>query len=258
MPANNHIELVEKAMRILEVLADVEDPLDLKDLTARVGMVKSSVYRILYTLRELGYVEQHGRGSYRLTGRVSSLARRASAQPGLIEVARPYLTAARDALNEAAWLAQWRGGRVVLVDVVEAPHKLRLSLGIGDSCPLHASSLGKAVAAFLRPETLAVALGTDPLPRFTERTITERAQLLRELARVRAGGFAINEEETIDGAVLVGAPVLDSTGEVTAAVSLGSPMARCTTPKREEMIELVRHTGGAISQRLAELGYRRG
>ena len=68
MSANNHIELVEKAMRILEVLAQDGEPLELKDLTSRVGLVKSSVFRILYTLRELGYVEQRGRGSSRNLG----------------------------------------------------------------------------------------------------------------------------------------------------------------------------------------------
>ncbi len=243
-------------MRILEALAETGDAVDLKDLTTRVGMVKSSVYRILYTLRELGYVEQRGRGSYVLTGRICALSRRATARPGLIEVARPYLTAARDALNEAAWLAQWRGGRVVLIDVVEAPHKLRLSLGVGDSCPLHASSLGKAVAALLRPEALAAVLGSEPLARFTAHTITKRAQLLRELARARACGFATNEEETIEGAFLVGAPVFDCAGEVMAAVSLGSPIARCSAAKRDRMIRLVKETGTAISRRLEELGYR--
>ena len=148
-------------------------------------MVKSSVFRILYTLRELGYVEQRGRGSYCLTAKMFALASRSAIRHSLIEVAHPHLTHLRDSLNESAWLAEWRGGRAILVDVAEARHKLRLLLSIGDPCPLHASALGKSIAAFLRPEALATVLGTEALTSFTGRTITDRAQLLRELAKVR-------------------------------------------------------------------------
>lgn len=256
MPTNNHIELLEKGMRVLETLANEEIPLDLKDLTDRVGLVKSSVFRILYTLRELGYVEQRGRGSYSLTPKIFALARRVSTRHSLVEIARPHLAALRDAIGESAWLAEWRGGRVILIDVAAAPHKLRLSLGIGDTCPLHASALGKAIAAFMRPETLAAALGTDPLPRLTDRTTTDRAQLLRELAKVRANRFAVNEEETIQGAILVGAPVFDCLGDILGAVSLSCPTARCTPEKRNDMIDLVKKAGQSISQQLADLGFR--
>jgi DNA-binding IclR family transcriptional regulator len=256
VPANNHIELIEKAMRILEVLSKEEAPLDLKDLTARVGLVKSSVFRILYTLRELGYVEQRGRGTYCLTAKMFALAGGSAARHSLIEMAHPHLARLRDSLNEAAWLAEWRGGRVILTDVAEARHKLRLSLGIGDSCPLHASALGKSIAAFLSPEALATALGTETLARFTERTITDRAQLLRELAKVRASGVASNEEETIEGAILVGAPIFDCRGNVFAAISLSCPTARCTPQKRSDMNALIKEASQSISQQLADLGFR--
>jgi DNA-binding IclR family transcriptional regulator len=256
MSTNNHIELIEKSMRILEVLAKEEVPLDLKDLTARVDMVKSSVFRILYTLRELGYVEQRGRGSYCLTAKMFALASRSAIRHSLIEVAHPHLTHLRDSLNESAWLAEWRGGRAILVDVAEARHKLRLLLSIGDPCPLHASALGKSIAAFLRPEELATVLGTEALASFTDRTITDRAQLLRELAKVRACGLATNEEETIEGAILVGAPIFDSRGNVFAAVSLSCPTARCTLQKRSDMVALVREASRSISQQLADLGFR--
>jgi DNA-binding IclR family transcriptional regulator len=256
VPTNNHIELIEKAMRILEVLAKEEAPIDLKNLTAHVGMVKSSVFRILYTLRELGYVEQRGRGSYCLTAKMFALASRSAIRHTLIEVAHPHLVHLRDALNESAWLAEWRGDRVVLTDVAEARHKLRLSLGVGDSCPLHASALGKSIAAFLSPEALAAALGTETLTRLTDRTITDRAQLLRELAKVRASGLASNEEETIEGAILVGAPIFDCRGVVFAAISLSCPTARYTPQKRRDMDALVKEASQSISQQLADQGFR--
>jgi DNA-binding IclR family transcriptional regulator len=204
----------------------------------------------------LGYVEQRGRGSYCLTAKMFALASRSAIRHSLIDVAHPHLAQLRDSLNESAWLAEWRGGRVVLIDVAEARHKLRLSLGIGDPCPLHASALGKAIAAFLRPEALATALGTEALTRFTDRTITDRAQLLRELAKVRSCGFASNEEETIEGAIVVGAPVFDCRVNVFAAVSLTCPTARCTPQKHSLMNTLVLDASRSISQQLTDLAFR--
>lgn len=256
MPAKNHVELVDKAMRVLEALAQEGEASDLKDLSARVGLVKSSTFRILYTLRELGYVEQRGRGSYSLTPKLFRLAKKAPAQASLNTIAHPYLVRLRDALDEAAWLAQWRRGRVILTDVAEARQKLRLSLDIGDDSPVHASALGKAVAAHLPPEELANALGSGPLPRLTEHTRTDRAQLLRELAEVRENGYALNEEETIEGAILIGAPVFDARNVVVASISTSCPVARCSPEKRKAMIEHVKTIGAAISKELAEAGFR--
>src|ERR1051325_3715389 len=96
MPARNHIDLVVKVMNVLEALQPSESGVSLKDVTAKVGLVKSSVFRILYTLREHGYVEQTGDGNYRLTLKILGLVRRPAARPTLINIARPHLLGLRD------------------------------------------------------------------------------------------------------------------------------------------------------------------
>ena len=99
MPANNHIELLEKGMRVLEALAQDGGSCGLQELAARVGLVKSSVFRMLYTLRELGYVEQSGRGVYSLTAKLNALSRQARGRVSLMTVARPHLTRMRERLR---------------------------------------------------------------------------------------------------------------------------------------------------------------
>jgi IclR family acetate operon transcriptional repressor len=256
MAARNRIELVGKTLGVLEALADGPGGCTLGDLAARTGLVKSSAFRILFTLKELGYVEQAGaNGRYRLTLKTLALARRAALRPSLVAAARPHLARARDALRESVWLAEWRRRDVVLVEVAETTHKLRLSLDVGDVCPLHASALGKAVAAHLAPEELNAALGGGPLPRFTARTITSRNRLRRELEHVRNLGFSTNEEETIEGALLIGAPVFDARGSVCAAVSASCPTVRCTPARRQAMTDAVTSAAGAISRDLAAIGF---
>jgi DNA-binding IclR family transcriptional regulator len=256
MAARNHVELVEKTLRVLEALADGPGTSTLRDIASQTGLVKSSAFRILFTLKELGYVDQVGPGRYRLTLKTLALARRAVSRPSLVNVARPHLAQARDEILESIWLAEWRRDNVILVEVTEAPQRLRLSLDLGDICPLHASALGKAVAAHLLPEELKDALGEGPLPRYTARTITSRSRLAQELQRVREQGYSVNDEETIEGALLIGAPVFDLRGHACAAVSASAPTVRCTAPKRQQMIRAVTGAAAAITRDLKAIGFQ--
>jgi len=102
MPTRNHIDLVVKAIKVLEVLAAGPPVTTLKDVAANAGLVKSSAFRILYTLKEMGYVDRPGyNGSYSLTLKVSGLVRRAPARPALVTLARPHLGRLRDVLHES-------------------------------------------------------------------------------------------------------------------------------------------------------------
>lgn len=252
MAARNHIDLVAKTLRTLEVLGEREEGVALAELARRTQLVKSSVFRILFTLRELGYVEQvNGGGVYAPTLKLMHLARNPARRVNLVSVARPHLMALRDVVGESAWLAELRSGEVVLVDSAETPHPLRLSLGVGDRCPLHATALGKAVAAHLPP---AEAEG-GRLRRLTLRTNTDLERYRAELERVRKVGYAVNNEETVAGAVLFGAPIFDSRGRVFAAVSAGAPTVRCMPEKRRMILDAVKQTARALNEELARLGF---
>ena len=256
MAARNHIELVEKTMHVLEAVGESETGSGLKKVAERVDLVKSSVFRILYTLKELGYVEQAGgNGDYRLTLKTWALARRMKMRPTLVRIARPHLVELREELTESAWLAERRSGAVFLVDVVEDPHPLRLSYGVGDRCPLHATALGKAVAAHMSPAELQAALGQTELRRFTPRTIGTRTQLWAELAEVRRLGYAVNDQETVEGAVVIGAPVFDAAGICNAALSVSALNVRCPARKRTVIIAAVKRAAAALTKELTDLGF---
>jgi DNA-binding IclR family transcriptional regulator len=256
MPTRSQIDLVGKTMRVLEVLAESGESVSLKEIAGRVDLVKSSAFRILYSLEKLGYVEHaEGKGAYRVTWKIVGLGRRSAARATLASVAKPHLVRLRDELWESAWLAEWRANAIVLIDVVEAARPLRLSLDVGSDCPLHATAVGKAIAAHLPPRTLRAALGSGNLPRFTPRTITSRAKLQAELEKVRRQGFALNNEETVTGSVLVGAPVFDSALRVAAGVSVSIPTPRWSAEKQEKTIRAVMRGAAAIGADLAHVGF---
>lgn len=257
MPARNYIELIEKTFAVLDVLAQHQEGCALKQIAAQTGLVKSSVFRILHTLKELGYVEQMGpEGAYQSTLKILALSRAAVTRDLLIRMARPHLHKLRDDLGESAWLGEKLRDCILLVDAVEAPRRLRLSLDIGDSCPMHATAIGKVIAAYLPAEELEERLGAGALPAYTEKTIRDRDRLKKHLAQIRRQGYAINNEETMESAWLVGAPVFDASHRVCAALSMGALVSRSKGDWRTAMIEAVVSQADAMSKRLAQVGYR--
>ncbi len=254
MATRNYIDLVEKTMAVVEALARVRRPCSLKELVAATGLVKGSVYRILFTLRELGYVEQMDDARYGLSPKVVTLVR-AGVQPDLLNLSRPHLVRLRDKVGESAWLAERRGPHVVLVAGAETSHPLRLSLRVGDRCPLYASALGKVTAASLPGPELAEILNRTRLAALTRHTITDRVLLDRHLEKVRRQGYATNEQETTEGACFVGAPVFDAQHRNCAAVSVSVPLARWAVALRNGIVQEVKDTAEAMSAELASLGF---
>jgi DNA-binding IclR family transcriptional regulator len=257
MPARNHIELTVKTMRVLESLVESDDGASLKDIAAHLGLIKSSVFRILFTLKELGYVEQMGEtGKYRLTFKTAGLVRRSAEHLTLSKIARSHMLALRDRLQESVWLAELRHHGIVLTEVVEASHPLKLTFDIGDLCPIHATALGKAIAAFLPSHRVEALLGKGKLPRFTSRTLTRRDDLQREFLRVRQRGYAMNSEETVEGAILAGAPLFDSSDKVFAAISVSCPTVRCSPGKRKEIVERMVAASSTITRDLKDAAFK--
>ena len=258
MPAKNHIDLVVKTLAVLEALAISEDGKALKEIAKDLGLVKSSVFRILFTLKEAGYVEQpEANGVYRLTLKTAGLSRRNSNRLGLATVARPYLVKLRDKLDESVALAERRGNSIILIDVIETSHPLRLNIHIGDDCPIHATAIGKAVAAFLSPKELATLLSDSKLAHYTEHTYTKLRDLKLDLARTHKTGCSFNNEETVAGAFIVGAPIFDSRLSVCGALSVNIPTARCSAARKKQLIASVIAVGKCISTDLADIGFVR-
>jgi len=256
MAAKNHIMLVVKTMRVLEVLAECGGTVGLKELSWRVSLVKSSLFRILFTLKELGYVE-HAKGAreYNLTKKMFRLLRSGVKGRGLLDVARPRMLALRDEVAETVALGEWRRGALVIIGGFEVPHSLRYAVDIGSRLGLHSSALGKAIAAELAPKVLTAGLGSGRLSRLTARTIRTRPQLFLELKRVRRLGYAINNGESVEGLIAVAAPVFDHRGRIAGSIGVNAPIARCPRAKQKVIIEAILKAAKDLTSDLADLGF---
>lgn len=225
MSERYHIAAIGKALDVLEALGD--RPLTLSELSERLRMPRSSLFRILATLASRGYVEHgHGAEGYVLGLAAVSLAGRHPFASVLRRVAHPVLEDLARAVGETANLGMLLGTEIVYVDMVEGPYAMRMNVDIGSRSPAHSTSLGKALLAFAGPEAEVEALLPGELPAKTARTITSRESFIEELRAVRERGWSLDDEETEPGARCVGASVLNSKGHAVAAVSVAGPVTR--------------------------------
>src|SRR4051812_26238745 len=216
--APQRVQSVARAAELLKALgAHGADQATVVDLADRCGLNRSTAWRILATLEESGLVERDPRtGRYGVGYALAAPAAAAGHEP-LVRRAHPLLRALAEACDETASLAVPRHLQLVYVDQVEAPHVMAANW-LGRPTPLHATSTGKALLAWLPDDELAAALPAR-LPRFTDTTITTRPPLRAELADVRRRGFGVSRGELEPALWGVSAPVLDR-GRPVAVVSV--------------------------------------
>jgi DNA-binding IclR family transcriptional regulator len=254
MPAHNYISVLEKTMRVLEAFHG-EHEVALGELAARTRLVKSSVFRILFTLERLGYIEKGNGGRYSVTARFGRLA--GSQQPAfdLSTLAAPFMAQLVQRFQETINLGVVEGGEVLYIHVIECSHPFRLAAHAGMRSPVHSTALGKCLLCRLPRSEVETILKTHPLRPLTPRTIREASAFYRELERVRARGYAIDNEEDSRGARCIAAPILDSEVRVCAALSLSGPATRVKPARDAEIAKAVMEACKRIS---TLLGYTAG
>ncbi len=238
---------VLRGLAVLEAMAETGEPVALGTLVKRVQLDKATVWRLLATLQEAGYVAQdEDTGRYALTNRVLRISRSFFEHSDLRSIARPHLARLRDAAGETVHLGQLDGARVVYVDKLEGERSIRLVSSVAQSMSVHTTALGKAMlAAMPREQARALVQQLDLAPN-TERSITNPAMLYRELEAVASVGYATDREENEENVFCVGAPVLDGRARVIAAISLSGPKFR-VGQRVKELGELCRKTAKRIS-----------
>jgi IclR family transcriptional regulator, acetate operon repressor len=246
---NNRVQSLDRALEILDLLAAGRE-LGVTELSRRLEVHKSTAFRLCATLLERGLVEQNPlTEKYRLGYGLVRLAGAVKAELDLSRAARPVLQGLAERSGETVNLAVLQGDEVINIDQITAPHLVVTVNWIGKQTPLHCTSNGKVLLAFL-PEARRERILAAPLRRFTPRTITDRRTLERQLKRVEEEGFAFTLEELELGLNAVAAPVRSADLRVSAAVSLSGPSYRVSPQRLPELGEMVREAGQSISRRL--------
>jgi DNA-binding IclR family transcriptional regulator len=238
---------VGKAIDVLFHLHEASAACGLGDVARALALPKSSAHRLLASLVARGLVERDEDGRYRPGMALVALGLGVLEREPVVRAARPVLEAEARALGETLFLTAARGGRISVIDKVEAAGFLRAAPRIGEEVPVHATAVGRLQLAFAPG---SVELPRGRLQRFTATTRTDAAVVASEVARARRDGFAVNREEWTPGLVVVAAPVL--VGErLVATIAVGAPSARLGVSDEARVAARLRLAARAISTRLA-------
>jgi DNA-binding IclR family transcriptional regulator len=257
MPTNNYISVLEKAMRVLEAIRG-EREVPLGEIASAAGLIKSSAFRILFTLESLGYVEKSPGGRYSLTSRLARLTSDGRPSPDLGKLAEPFMAELLRRFSETVNLGVLANGAVLYLRVLECSHAFRLAAHAGMRSPVHSTAMGKCLLCCLPREEVEGVLAKHPLRRFTPRTITDRTAFHRELERVRSRGYAIDNQEDSSGARCLAAPIWTATGEVRAAISISGPAVRMVPPRDREIADALIQTCGKVAKLLGYAARKKG
>jgi DNA-binding IclR family transcriptional regulator len=243
------VQSVDRAVAILEILAR-DGEAGVTEVARELGVHKSTASRLLAALDRRELVAQDAaRGRFRLGVGLVRLAGAAARGLDLTQESRPVCRALAQEVGETVNLAILSGRDALYLDQVAGPAALSPHNWAGQRIPLHATSDGKVLLAYLPEAELAECL-TPPLARFTSRTITAAADFARLLAEVRRQGYATAVDELEAGLTAVAAPVRNAEGIVVASISASGPSFRIPAERIPEIAGSVQTAADAVSRRL--------
>lgn len=259
--ANRHsIQSVDRALLLLETIADMGGEATLTELANRTRLNISTCHHLLATLIKRNFVAKvPGKRLYALGGRILYIGH-ACLQVDLPRRAQPYLENINLATGETVHLAGLQGDVISVLSVREARHAVRVETGkLGRIAAPHAQSMGKAIAAWLPEDEIRRIVGKD-LKRYTEKTITNFNDLLAALGQVRRTGHATDNEEYLPGVMCIGAAIRDQAGTVIGGISASMPMMRASKEHlalvRDEVIAATRALSIEFGHPAAQAGER--
>jgi len=233
------IRALDRALDILDLIAS-SSGLTLSEIGQRLDMAPSTVHRVLVTLAARGVAETDPATQAWHVG--PTAFRHGSAfmrRSGLVERARPLLRRLMEQTGETANLGILNGDAVLFLSQAETHETIRAFFPPGTRSALHASGIGKALLAHVRPAQLRLMLQGMALQRFTDKTLTEAQALEQDLARIRARGYSLDNEERTPGMRCIAAPIFDLSGEAAAGISVSGPTLRMSDARLEAMSEAV-------------------
>ena len=215
---------LQRGLRVMEALAEAGRPLGLSEIAAVLGLTRSAVFRLVYTLRNMGFLEEiEGARGFRLGARVLNLGFAYLTGQDVIEIARPELEVLRDRTGVTAHLSIRDGGGVLYLSCVQTRTGFLSNMNVGSRVPAYASPMGWLLLADVSPRDVAQIFAGARLVPLTPQTPTSVAALLARVADAAATGHVVSRGIMEAGGSSIAAPVLGRDGKVAAAIDVSGP-----------------------------------
>ena len=244
---NYHTQALTRGLNILQFLALSGGPVTLAELHEEIALPKSTLVRLLSELvRSEFTVRVDERPAFRLGHEVMVLANAYVKGLDISKVAGPYLSTLSGSTRQTSNLGVLDGDQVLHVCVEVPDRPLRFETAAGSRAAAYCTGLGKMLLASLPPQDVSGHLPVGELVPVTPRTLTDRTQLTRELAKIARRGYALDDNEHSEGLRCLSVPVTVN-GAVIAAVSVSGPAAEFGTAQQPDHLGHLRNTATALA-----------
>ncbi len=241
----SEIQSLARGLKTLILMVDADEGIGVTELADQLEVNKATASRMFQTLKNYGFVEQAQDGRrYQLGPALVRLSRAVINRMPLRETAKPYLHKLVDVTGECAHLAIYAQGQALYIDQVESEATLRVNADVGHMAPLHCTALGKVLLAYgdyLLPEDLEMR---------TAATIITQEKLKDELQKIRAQGYAVDDEEYDQGVRCIAVPVFGFRDKLMGAIGISGPALRVNLDRIGKMADQVIGIGKELSEQL--------
>jgi len=249
MPTTKTPAVSERALKLLEIIASAEQPPTLNELVARLELPKATTHRFVSLLEALGFAQRtpdgrHYQVGHRLTALAVDVMRNSLAQGPR----RAILTSLVQEIQETCNITVLDRSELVYLDRVESDWPLQIRLSVGSRVPLHCTASGKLFLSLAPPSLRDGLVKSQPLVRYTPRTIVDPAKLNIELAKIKKTQVGVDNEEFIDGMTAAAVPVFDSRGKICATVAVHGPKGRLPLSRAISLAPALKEAADKLAQ----------
>ena len=246
------VKSVVKTLNVLEHLGTSPSGTTLTEISTKLGIGKSTIHRLLATLRDHDFVWLDPMSSrYILGARILLLSEQLNHQSILIRYGEPILSRLAKETGETCNLGVLDGRSVLYLIIKESANPLRMTGQVGKRLPAHCTALGKALLSGLTQDELNERYSTTKkLEKFTSKSVRTIPQLLRSIEKTKQTSIVIDNEEVFAGVLCLGTPIRDHSGRVVAAISISFPKNRVDAKALGRFHGLLLESAGELSQQL--------
>ena len=251
-PKDGGVQSVDRALLIIETLAEDDEGYRLTDLAIRTGLSPSTVHRLLTTLEKRRFVQfDRGESTWHIGAQSFAVGSTFVRRRNFVTQALPYLRKLRDQTRETANLAVVDDGAMVVLTRVESREIMRSVTKVGGRVPMVASGLGKALLATYSEQDVFAIIQRDGMPRLTSKSIVRAGELCKSLHDIRRQGYSVDDEEALIGLRCVSAVVYDDCSEPLAAISVSGKASRVPNDRLPVLGKLVQEVAAELTKALS-------
>lgn len=215
------VQSVDRALEIIDILQDEPQGLGVTSLSKKMGVSKSTIYRLLSSLLNKEYVRKNRETQkYHLGLRLMQLGQTVTNQIDIRQIASPVMERLVQDTGETVHLVVQNGNEIVYIDKIESQATIRMFSNIGKRAPMHCTGVGKAILSGLSDEKVENIIKENGLKKFTNNTITDPQVLKEHLNEIQMAGYSIDDEEHEMGIKCAASPIFNFKGEVVAGISV--------------------------------------